>query len=297
MQYYQKVRPIIAAHRGLSSLYPENTLEGFKSALQFSDFIELDVVLNRDRLPIVCHDAFLSLVNDVKKHYKFENRKKIRLVDSDFTLEELKELRLTQCINNRKSEYDGHLKIPSLKETVEYFLKYNQKIDNKKGILLEIKDYDYHQQYCNINIAEIIFTFLKEQGLSTLRECSQKLPIVIMSFEKQILQYFNNNTDLPLTQLVCLEDKNIPTITEIAQYAKIIGLDLRLVWENNQTHQYYNEAKENGLIIYGWTFQDDSDDLKKLFNEQDVGKIYQKSSTLLQGIITEFPQEAVKFIL
>ncbi|CAD8158167.1 unnamed protein product [Paramecium octaurelia] len=306
MQYYQKVRPIIAAHRGLSSLYPENTLEGFRSALQFSDFIELDVVLNKDRLPIVCHDTFLSLVSDVKKHYKFENRKQSRILYdkvkldwwiSDFTFEELKELRLSQCINNRKSEYDGHLKIPSLKETVEYFLKYNQNIDNKKGILLEIKDYDYHQQYCNINIAEIILTFLKEQGLSTLRECSQKLPIVIMSFEKQILQYFNNYTDLPLTQLVCFEDKNIPTITEIAQYAKIIGLDLRLVWENNQTHQYYNEAKENGLTIYGWTFQDDSDDLKRLFNEQDVGKIYQKSSTLLQGIITEFPQEAVKFIL
>ncbi|CAD8159087.1 unnamed protein product [Paramecium pentaurelia] len=306
LSYYQKVKPLIAAHRGLSSLYPENTLEGFKSALQFSDFIELDVVLNKDGLPVVCHDAFLSLVSDVKNHNKFENRKQSRILQdkeksdwwiSDFTFEELKELHLSQCINNRKSEYDGHLQIPSLKEIFEYFLKYNQNTDNKKGILLEIKDFEYHYKYCNINIAEIIHNFLQEQGLSTLNECSQKLPIVIMAFDKQVLQYFSARSDLPLAQLVWFEDKNIPTITEIVQYAKIVGLDLRLVWQNNQTHEYYNEAKKNGLIIYGWTFQDDNEDIKKLFDEQDIGKIYQRSSTLLQGIITEFPQEAVKFIL
>ncbi|CAD8074374.1 unnamed protein product [Paramecium sonneborni] len=306
LSYYQKVKPLIAAHRGLSSLYPENTLEGFKSALQFSDFIELDVVLNKEGLPMVCHDAFLSLVSDVKNHNKFEGRKTSKILYekekqdwwiSDFTFQELKELHLSQCINNRKSEFDGQLQIPSLKEIIDFFLSYNSNTDDKKGILLEIKDYEYHQKYCNINIAEVIHNFLKEQGLSTQHECSLKLPIVIMAFDKQTLQYFSQQSDLPLAQLVWFEDQNIPTITEIVQYAKIVGLDLRLVWQNNQTHEYYNEAKKNGLIIYGWTFQDDNDDIKKLFDEQDISKIYQKSSRLLSGIITEFPQEAIKFIL
>lgn len=34
--------------------------------------------------------------------------------------------------------------MPSLKEIIKYFLKYNQYTDNKKGILLEIKDFEYH---------------------------------------------------------------------------------------------------------------------------------------------------------
>jgi glycerophosphoryl diester phosphodiesterase len=40
---------------------------------------------------------------------------------------------------------------------------------------------------------------------------------------------------------------------------------MRLVWQNNQTTEYYEEAKKKGLIIYGWTFQDDHKDFQNLF--------------------------------
>lgn len=47
---WQPDRPKVAAHRGLSSILPENTMQSFIGAMyEGTDFIELDVVLNQER--------------------------------------------------------------------------------------------------------------------------------------------------------------------------------------------------------------------------------------------------------
>ena len=51
----------LTAHRGLSSLAPENTLSAFKKAIQFGcDSIELDVQLSADHIPVVFHDQTVN---------------------------------------------------------------------------------------------------------------------------------------------------------------------------------------------------------------------------------------------
>ncbi|HSO67502.1 MAG TPA: glycerophosphodiester phosphodiesterase family protein, partial [Desulfatirhabdiaceae bacterium] len=53
--------PIIVAHRGFRSRYPENTLSAFSAAVEHGIFmIELDVALTRDRQVIVIHDDTLD---------------------------------------------------------------------------------------------------------------------------------------------------------------------------------------------------------------------------------------------
>jgi glycerophosphoryl diester phosphodiesterase len=49
------------AHRGASGLAPENTMEAFREALSFPyvEWIELDVQLSRDGVPVVIHDDTL----------------------------------------------------------------------------------------------------------------------------------------------------------------------------------------------------------------------------------------------
>lgn len=50
-------RPLIGAHRGASAKFPENTIAAFAAALTMgADFIELDVQLTRDAVPIILHD-------------------------------------------------------------------------------------------------------------------------------------------------------------------------------------------------------------------------------------------------
>ncbi len=51
----------VYAHRGVSSLAPENTMPAFKKALEYkADGIELDVQLSKDGVPVVIHDETLE---------------------------------------------------------------------------------------------------------------------------------------------------------------------------------------------------------------------------------------------
>lgn len=53
--------PILVAHRGWPERYPENTLESLQAAvLAGVRFIEFDIQLSRDQVPVLCHDASLK---------------------------------------------------------------------------------------------------------------------------------------------------------------------------------------------------------------------------------------------
>ena len=55
-------RSLVVAHRGASADQPENTLEAFDAAIDAgADVIELDVRLSSDGVPVVMHDADVSL--------------------------------------------------------------------------------------------------------------------------------------------------------------------------------------------------------------------------------------------
>lgn len=50
-------RPLVFAHRGLSSLYPENSMVAFRAARDAGvPGVELDIHLSRDRRLVVFHD-------------------------------------------------------------------------------------------------------------------------------------------------------------------------------------------------------------------------------------------------
>lgn len=53
-------RPLIIAHRGASSEFPENTLQSYRRAIEIGvDYIELDLHLSKDGIPVCHHDAHL----------------------------------------------------------------------------------------------------------------------------------------------------------------------------------------------------------------------------------------------
>lgn len=61
LEFTKLARPRVIAHRGLSGLYPENTLVAFRKAMELSvDMIELDVLLSRDDEVVVIHDDTLD---------------------------------------------------------------------------------------------------------------------------------------------------------------------------------------------------------------------------------------------
>lgn len=52
--------PQLIAHRGYAKYYPENTLCSLEAALPGACYVELDVQLSRDLVPVVIHDAGLE---------------------------------------------------------------------------------------------------------------------------------------------------------------------------------------------------------------------------------------------
>ena len=81
---------LIAAHRGDRSQKPENTLSAIRSCISKCDFIEIDVQLTKDLVPVIIHDDTLSRTSDVSNIEKFKDRTPWRV--SDFTLKELQSL-------------------------------------------------------------------------------------------------------------------------------------------------------------------------------------------------------------
>ena len=61
-------RPLIIAHRGASGYLPEHTLAAKALAYgQGADYLEQDVVLSKDGVPVIFHDTHIDTTTDVAK--------------------------------------------------------------------------------------------------------------------------------------------------------------------------------------------------------------------------------------
>jgi len=93
------VAPILVAHRGYSGRYPENTLLAYQAAYHHgARYMELDLQLTCDRVPVLHHDASMKRmagidvdIRDTKvKHFKamhasYSERFKDEFLDNEFT--------------------------------------------------------------------------------------------------------------------------------------------------------------------------------------------------------------------
>ena len=105
-------RPLVFAHRGCSSLAPENTLAAARKARAFGAHgWELDVQLTADGQLIVQHDRALLRVTDVRRHPAFVGRQPYLTIR--FTLAELQQLSTGEAF----ARYDRHGQIAAGKVT------------------------------------------------------------------------------------------------------------------------------------------------------------------------------------
>ena len=89
--------PILVAHRGDPLRHPENSVEGFISALRTGvEAVEFDVRLTLDAVPVIMHDADVSRTTDG------------RGLVHELTLEEIRRLKLA-----------GTIRVPTLAEALE----------------------------------------------------------------------------------------------------------------------------------------------------------------------------------
>ena len=150
--------PLIIAHRGFRSKYPENTLTAFEAAIDAgAKMIELDVTLSKDREVIVIHDDTLDRTTNGKGPVK------------KYSLAELKRLDAGSWFD---SSFKGE-QIPTLGQVLDL-------IKNRILLNIEIKKSAYESDSPNDAIEKQV------AGLVSMAGCLDS--VLFSSFEPAILK-------------------------------------------------------------------------------------------------------------
>lgn len=266
-------RPLVIAHRGASGYLPEHTLEAVAMAYALgADYIEQDVVLTRDDVPIVIHDIVLDTVTNVAEVFPDKARRDGRYYAIDFTLAEIKQLKVherTAPDTGRAAFPDRFplessigFEIPTLEEEIVMIQGLNRSTGRDVGIYPELKEPAFHTQEGK-DIGPIVLALLSDYGYTTRSD-----NVFIQCFDPAYTRYLRENlaTDLKVVQLISGRQTNLTTpdgLAQIAQYADGIGPSMALVFSfNNRGEVQYTPLLEDahalGLDVHPYTWRADS---------------------------------------
>ncbi|MEO6245936.1 MAG: glycerophosphodiester phosphodiesterase [Opitutaceae bacterium] len=168
-------KPLVVAHRGASGYLPEHTLaaKAYAHALG-ADYLEQDVVLTKDDVPVVLHDIYLDTVSDVAKRFPDRKRADGRYYALDFTLAEVKQLRLAERFHAKtgapvyplrypSATAPSDFRIPTLEEELQLIAGLNRSTGRRVGIYPEIKQPKWHRAQGH-DISRIVVPILLRHG-------------------------------------------------------------------------------------------------------------------------------------
>jgi glycerophosphoryl diester phosphodiesterase len=163
---------IVIAHRGASGYLPEHTLAAKAAAHAMgADYIEQDVVLSKDGVPVVLHDIQIDTVTDVVEVFPGRARADGRFYAIDFTLDELKMLNVMErgdqagrpAYPNRFPRGASSFQIPTLAEEIELIQGMNLSTGREAGIYTEIKAPAWHRAQ-GYDISAIVLAVIADYG-------------------------------------------------------------------------------------------------------------------------------------
>lgn len=262
----------IIAHRGASGYLPEHTKEATVMAyMQGADYIEQDLVLTKDNHLVVLHDIHIETVTNVEQVFQQRAREDGRYYAIDFTLDELRQLRIHERENSEHkrvfaARYTGsaNFTIATFSEMVELIGELNRMFGTNTGFYPEIKAPEWHLAE-NKNIADVLVKTLNSLELNNAQS-----RIFVQSFEPTSLQYLKDTLKIkvPLVQLIGSNDweessadytrmQTEEGLREIAKYAAAIGPWLPQIISEEGFSDLTSMAKQAGLKVHPYTFRMD----------------------------------------
>ena len=286
----------VIAHRGASGYLPEHTLASKVMAYAMqADYIEQDVVLSKDDVPIVIHDILLDDVTNVLE--KFPNRKREdgRYYVIDFTFKEIKTLAVTerfdsetglQIYPNRFPKGTSSFRLHSLQDEIELIQGLNKSTGKNIGIYPEIKKPEFHHENGK-DISKIVLNILSDYGYKTKND-----KCIVQSFDAIELERIRKElkSQLFLVQLMEFsEQKNL--LEFYASYADGIGPWYKHLISSKTADGFsftplIKEAHKLDLVVHPYTFREDQLDEFDSF-EQMIDVIIHQAGA--DGGFTDFP--------
>ncbi|XAR65540.1 Glycerophosphodiester phosphodiesterase [Bertholletia excelsa] len=205
----QTSRPYNIAHRGAIGELPEETAAAYVKAIEDgADFLETDILATKDGALVCFHDLILDDITDVAEHKQFAHRNRTYDVQGsnvtghfivDFTLEEIKSLRVKQRYPDRDQQYNGKFQIITFEEFISIALDASRVV----GIYPEIKSPVFINQHVKWSSGKRY----EDKFVETLKKYGYKgtymskdwlmKPVFIQSFAPTSLIHISNQTDLP----------------------------------------------------------------------------------------------------
>ena len=293
----------VVAHRGASGYLPEHTLASKAMAHTMNaDYIEQDLVLSKDDIPIVIHDILLDDVTNVSEKYPNRKREDGKYYVIDFTFEELKKLEVTerfdsktglQIYPNRFPKEKSSFRLHSLQDEIELIQGLNKSTGKHIGIYPEIKNPEFHHKNGK-DISKIVLGVLTNYGYN-----SKEDNCILQCFDTKELERIRKklNSDLFLVQLMESSEQQ-SQLPHFASYADGIGPWYKHLISSKTTSGFsftslVEEAHKLNLVVHPYTFREDSLDEFDSFQQMIDVIIYQAGA---DGGFTDFPDRMKKIL-
>ncbi len=297
------MKKIVIAHRGASAYLPEHTMEAKAMAYAMNpDYIEQDLVLSKDNVPIVIHDIYLDDVTNVTEVYPDKKREDNRYYVIDFTFNELQNLQVTERFDpktgkqfypNRFPKNKGSFRLHSLAQEIELIQGLNYSTGNNIGIYPEIKNPAFHHQNGK-DIAKITLKTLSEYGYKTKND-----KCIFQCFDAKELERVRKElkSDLFLVQLIEFEEE-AKKLKYFATYADGLGPWYKQILDKKVDGKWrftslVNDAHKLGLKVHPYTFRADKLAEFSSFDEMMQVLFFEAN---IDGGFTDFPDKMVQFL-
>ncbi|CAF2528534.1 unnamed protein product [Rotaria sp. Silwood2] len=311
---------VVIGHRGASGYLPEHTLPAKALAYgQGVDYLEQDVVLSKDNVPIVIHDIYLDEISNVASEYPTYNRSDDRFYVIDFTVAEIKKLRASERFSHETGRPIYSKRFPlnqstfhlvTLAEELEFVAGLNKaNIDNNRqvGVYVEIKEPSFHRNENRSNFSEIVLDILRKYNYT---KRTDKIFLQCFDFEELQRIRLQLKSDLKLVGL--LTDNKYRSeyskidytywisdvgIEDMSTFVDGIGPHYTQLFEQGNTlepSKLYNDARKNNLFIHPYTFRSDVD--LQPFGTFDIMLEFFIDKLKIDGLFTDHPDKVIRYI-
>ncbi|XP_013865338.1 glycerophosphocholine phosphodiesterase GPCPD1 [Austrofundulus limnaeus] len=303
-KHWTKRNTVDVGHRGAGSTHAakhykvrENTITSFKSAATHgAAFVEFDVHLSKDEVPIVYHD--LTCCISTKK----KNDKNLELIEvpvKDLTFDQLQLLKLAHItalqgsdhkdLLDDEDEVDEHQPFPSLSQIF-------QAVPENVGFNIELKwisqmkdgSWDGNlSSYFNMN------TFL-DIILSCVLQKGGKRHIIFSCFDPDVCTMVRHKQNkypiLFLTQGVSIKYPELMDIrcqttqfaVSYAQSENILGISAHTEELLKHLH-YIREAQSKGLVVFSWGDDNNNHEIRRKLRVEGIDGLIYDSICEAQG--------------
>lgn len=269
----------VIAHRGASGYLPEHTLACYAMAhTQGADYIEPDVVLTKDGVLVCLHDLYLETTTDAAARFPGRQRKDGHWYAIDFTLEEIRSLRVFGRVPAAERDKLPFFRVPTLEELIQLVQYMNKNTGRNCGLLVETKAPTTFHEKEGKPLEATLLAMLTRYGYA-----GPEAKTIIQSFEapSQKKLRHEHKTTLPLVQLTGTAYSE-SELKDVATYANGYAPSRRaLIGTEAQPRDgkaTVNQAHGLGLKVFVWTFNAEEAEMRRFLWELGI-----------DGVITNHP--------